>query len=117
MAYGLWRRIFLSKNWPPKTLELYSSRTSTTPLSRWGVPFVYISEHKQVVQSVAVIVTNPGDLRNETQRAHVGSLVRDFETASYAYGSNSTFYFLKAYMDFLQFFHSDDEEVWILGSK
>ncbi|KAK6019636.1 patched family protein [Ostertagia ostertagi] len=55
------------------------------------------------MQTAAIVVTTPGDLRDSKRFADVSNMIKDYETASYSYGPESTFCFLKPYMDFLMF--------------
>uniref|UniRef100_A0A7I4YYR3 SSD domain-containing protein n=1 Tax=Haemonchus contortus TaxID=6289 RepID=A0A7I4YYR3_HAECO len=62
------------------------------------------------MQTVAIVVTTPGDLRDPKRFADVATMIRDYETASYSYGKESTFCFLGPYMDFLTFREVEEED-------
>ncbi|VDL83438.1 unnamed protein product [Nippostrongylus brasiliensis] len=62
------------------------------------------------MQTVAIVVTTPGDLRDPKVFADVNNTIRDYETASYSYGPESTFCFLKPYMEFLEFHEGGEED-------
>ncbi|KAK6047640.1 patched family protein [Cooperia oncophora] len=85
------------------------------------------------MQTVAIVVTKPGDLRDPKKFAEVNSMIREYETATYryrflqrlfrdecyaeqiqislnsSYGPQSTFCFIEPYMEFLMF-HEYEEE-------
>ncbi|KAI6238028.1 Patched-related protein 9 [Aphelenchoides fujianensis] len=62
------------------------------------------SGHFGNMQPISVFVLKPGDLRDPEQLARVKQLVFDFEHSLNAYGSNSTFFWLPQYEDFLRFY-------------
>ncbi|GMT09974.1 hypothetical protein PFISCL1PPCAC_1271 [Pristionchus fissidentatus] len=64
----------------------------------------------KAMQTYAVIVSNPGDLRDPTQIEQIKNMVHTYENASYAFGEKSTFFWLRPYEEFLQFYSSDGED-------
>ncbi|PAV64872.1 hypothetical protein WR25_07436 [Diploscapter pachys] len=63
----------------------------------------------QTMQPISVFILNPGDLRNITRLDTIKQIVRDFENATYSYGSESTFFWLQPYEDFLRFYGETEE--------
>ena len=47
-----------------------------------------------------VFVNEPGDLANATRLTKLNSMVHDLETLPSAWGSNSTYYFMKDFLEF-----------------
>ncbi|KJH53586.1 patched family protein [Dictyocaulus viviparus] len=62
------------------------------------------------MQTVAIVVTSPGDLRDPQQLNSLMNMIKDYETATYSYGSESTSCFLESYLEFLTFHEGDDED-------
>ncbi|KAK6757810.1 hypothetical protein RB195_015559 [Necator americanus] len=62
------------------------------------------------MQTFAVVVTTPGDLRDANRLTAVKSMIKDYETASYSYGPASTFCFLQPYLDYLTFREGEEED-------
>lgn len=61
------------------------------------------------MQTVAVVVQKPGNLSDPPQLRRVKDLARAFETASYAYGSDSTSFWLSHFEDFETFYGGFEE--------
>ncbi|GMS79854.1 hypothetical protein PENTCL1PPCAC_2029 [Pristionchus entomophagus] len=64
----------------------------------------------KVMQTYAVTVSNPGDMRDPTKVEEIKNMVHSYENASYAFGEKSTFFWLRPYEEFLQFYSSDGED-------
>uniref|UniRef100_A0A8R1HZW7 SSD domain-containing protein n=2 Tax=Caenorhabditis japonica TaxID=281687 RepID=A0A8R1HZW7_CAEJA len=62
------------------------------------------------MQTVAVLVTAPRDLRNSKNLQILKTLVEAFETTSHSYGKESTISWLQPYLDFLSFYEDVDVE-------
>ncbi|CAO4382499.1 unnamed protein product [Caenorhabditis nigoni] len=62
------------------------------------------------MQSVAILVKNPGDLRNPTGLQNLQNLIKDFESAKFSYGKESTICWLDSYLDFLAFYEDSEED-------
>ncbi|CAJ0919170.1 unnamed protein product, partial [Mesorhabditis belari] len=63
------------------------------------------------MQPISVFVKNPGDLRDPKRLETVKKIVDEFETTVNSYGPNSTFFWIRQYEDFLEYYvDSDDEE-------
>ncbi|CAB3396584.1 unnamed protein product [Caenorhabditis bovis] len=62
------------------------------------------------MQSVAVLVHNPQDLRDPSTLGRLKNLIYDFETATYSFGESSTICWLQPYLDFLNFYTDSEEE-------
>ncbi|CAI4232766.1 unnamed protein product [Auanema sp. JU1783] len=61
------------------------------------------------MQPISVFIMNPGDLRNPERLDTIKTIVKEFETATYSYGSESTFFWLQPYEDFLRFYGETDD--------
>ncbi|WKX95376.1 hypothetical protein Q1695_012097 [Nippostrongylus brasiliensis] len=61
------------------------------------------------MQPISVFVLNPGDLRDPQRLATIKQIVRDFESATYSYGPESTFFWIQAYEEFLNFYGETEE--------
>ncbi|CAI4224991.1 unnamed protein product [Auanema sp. JU1783] len=71
------------------------------------------TEYDQAIkgmQTVATVVTQPGDLRNKTHFSKIEQLLYSFEHTSYSYGNDSTFCFLRPYLEFLNFYEADEDD-------
>ncbi|KAF1755055.1 hypothetical protein GCK72_021623 [Caenorhabditis remanei] len=62
------------------------------------------------MQSVAVLVKQPGDLRKPENLENLQNLIKDFEAAKYSYGKESTICWLQSYLDFLAFYEDSEED-------
>ncbi|KAI1698205.1 patched family domain-containing protein [Ditylenchus destructor] len=60
------------------------------------------------MQPISVFVLKPGDLRQPEQLKRIKNLVSDFEHSLNAYGSESTFFWLNQYEDFLRFYSGEN---------
>ncbi|EGT51422.1 CBN-PTR-22 protein [Caenorhabditis brenneri] len=70
------------------------------------------------MQSVAILVKQPGDLRNPKNLENLEQLIKDFEAAKYSYGKESTICWLQSYLDFLSFYEdSEEEDIEDFGSQ
>uniref|UniRef100_A0A0N4W6L8 Peptidase_M13 domain-containing protein n=1 Tax=Haemonchus placei TaxID=6290 RepID=A0A0N4W6L8_HAEPC len=77
------------------------------------------------MQPISVFILNPGDLRDPKRLksmffkrytrnsafeiAAIKQIVHDFENATYSYGSESTFFWIPLYEEFLNFYGETDE--------
>ncbi|VDP41774.1 unnamed protein product [Heligmosomoides polygyrus] len=61
------------------------------------------------MQPISVFVLNPGDLRDPERLATIKQIVRDFENATYSYGPESTFFWIQAYEEFLNFYGETED--------
>jgi hypothetical protein len=61
------------------------------------------------MQPISVFVLKPGDLRRPEQLQRMKDLVHDFEHSVNAYGSETTFFWLPQYEDFLRFYSGFSE--------
>uniref|UniRef100_A0AC35U847 SSD domain-containing protein n=1 Tax=Rhabditophanes sp. KR3021 TaxID=114890 RepID=A0AC35U847_9BILA len=61
------------------------------------------------MQPVSVFVLKPGDLRDTENMEKIKRMVKDFENAKFSYGAESSFFWLQAYQDFLQFYAEDEQ--------
>ncbi|CAI2352700.1 unnamed protein product [Caenorhabditis sp. 36 PRJEB53466] len=61
------------------------------------------------MQSVAVLVKNPADLRVPANLESLKSLIHDFEGSLHSFGSESTICWLRPYLDFLAFYEEEQE--------
>lgn len=62
------------------------------------------------MQSVAILVHKPGDLRDPVNLSNLENLIHDYEHSMNAYGPESTISFLDSYLDFLAFYEDSEEE-------
>ncbi|EYC10290.1 hypothetical protein Y032_0056g2663 [Ancylostoma ceylanicum] len=62
------------------------------------------------MQTFAIVVTTPGDLRDARRLTAVKNVIKDYETASYSYGPASTFCFLQPYLDYVTFREGEEED-------
>ncbi|MFH4977680.1 hypothetical protein AB6A40_004389 [Gnathostoma spinigerum] len=84
-------------------------------LERMFLPDSYLADFHQTLdvalkemQPLNVFVMNPGDLRNVTRMEEMKAMVKEYENAKFMYGSDSTFFWLPLYEEFLEFY-SDTE--------
>ncbi|PAV86910.1 hypothetical protein WR25_03367 [Diploscapter pachys] len=99
-------------------LGIYGIENFKTDLSiqKMGDPdsriVVFKTEYDHVIramQTVAILVRKPGDLRNPRHLRKVKDMVTVYETADYSYGPDSTFCWLQPYLDHLAFFEAEDD--------
>ncbi len=62
------------------------------------------------MQTVVVVVNNPGNLSSASQLGRVWQLVKAYESASFAYGNQSTVFWLNSYIKFMAFYDGNGEE-------
>ncbi|CAI5452400.1 unnamed protein product [Caenorhabditis angaria] len=62
------------------------------------------------MQSVAILVNSPGDLRNASNMEQIQKMVEEFERATYSYGSDSTVCWISQYLKFLEFYEEESSE-------
>uniref|UniRef100_A0A914V285 SSD domain-containing protein n=1 Tax=Plectus sambesii TaxID=2011161 RepID=A0A914V285_9BILA len=123
-----WSRIVTA--WPTKIAlvfvllaywygALYGVLTMKTDLrvQKLALPNSYIVKYKDIhenaitaMQPLTIVVQQPGDLKNSTQLHRLKKLVKDYESTTFSYGSDSTFFWLSAYQEFLAFYADGDEE-------
>ncbi|PIO61880.1 hypothetical protein TELCIR_16581, partial [Teladorsagia circumcincta] len=61
------------------------------------------------MQPITVFILNPGDLREPKRLSTIKQIVQDFENSTYAYGPESTFFWITAYEEFLNFYGETEE--------
>ncbi|CAJ0583039.1 unnamed protein product, partial [Mesorhabditis spiculigera] len=66
-----------------------------SPLVRMRIEF---DETVKKMQTMVVVVKNPGDLTNSTRLERMNAMVREFETAPHSYGNASTLYWIREMM-------------------
>uniref|UniRef100_A0AC34FFP7 SSD domain-containing protein n=1 Tax=Panagrolaimus sp. ES5 TaxID=591445 RepID=A0AC34FFP7_9BILA len=93
-----------------------SKMTSNISIDKMALPNSYLHDFQHTfetalrnMQPISVFVLNPGDLRNPERLQKAKDLVYDFEHATNSYGSESTFFWLTQYEEFLRFY-ADTEE-------
>lgn len=62
------------------------------------------------MQSVAILVKSPKDLRKMENLKKLQKMIKDFESAKNSFGNESTVCWLQSYIDFLTFYQENDEE-------
>ncbi|EYB92024.1 hypothetical protein Y032_0199g1672 [Ancylostoma ceylanicum] len=89
---------------------------SLITIEKMALPDSYLSTFQdsfeaslKTMQPIMVFVLNPGDLREPERLATIKQIVRDFENATYSYGSESTFFWIQAYEDYLNFYGENEE--------
>ncbi|ETN78297.1 patched family protein [Necator americanus] len=89
------------------TVGIMQLRTLIT-IEKMALPDSYLQSFQDTFESslknmqpISVFVMNPGDLRDPQRLATIKRIVADFENATYSYGSESTFFWIQAYEDFL----------------
>ncbi|KAK0396179.1 hypothetical protein QR680_001609 [Steinernema hermaphroditum] len=93
-----------------------SQLSSNISIDKMALPDSYLREFQSTfetalrnMQPISIFVLNPGDLRDPDRMQEIKNLVRDFENATNSYGSESTFFWLQPYEDFLRFYGETDE--------
>ncbi|TMS35868.1 hypothetical protein L596_003165 [Steinernema carpocapsae] len=93
-----------------------SRLSSNISIDKMALPDSYLQEFQasfetalRNMQPISVFVLNPGDLRDPERMQRIKSLVSDFENATFSYGPESTYFWLKPYEDFLQFYGESEE--------
>uniref|UniRef100_A0A915CYN5 SSD domain-containing protein n=1 Tax=Ditylenchus dipsaci TaxID=166011 RepID=A0A915CYN5_9BILA len=88
-----------------------SKLQSNISIDKMALPNSYLHDFQHSFESalrnmqpISVFVLQPGDLRRPDQLQRVKNLVNDFERSLNAYGSESTFFWLTQYQDFLHFY-------------
>ncbi|VDM68155.1 unnamed protein product [Strongylus vulgaris] len=61
------------------------------------------------MQPISVFVLNPGDLRDPQRLGTIKQIVKDYENALYSYGPESTFFWIQAYEEFLNFYGETED--------
>ncbi|CAJ0567212.1 unnamed protein product, partial [Mesorhabditis spiculigera] len=72
----------------------------------------HFEDSMRSMQPISVFIKNPGDLRDPERMATIKKIVGEYETAEFSYGPNSTFFWIRQYEEFLEYYvDSDDEEI------
>ncbi|CAJ0935592.1 unnamed protein product, partial [Mesorhabditis belari] len=67
-----------------------------SPLVRMRIEF---DETVKQMQTMAIVVKKPGDLREKSRLKRLNDMVREFEVTPHAYGNSSTIYWIREMMD------------------
>jgi len=97
-----------------------SQMTSNISIDKMALPDSYLQDFQNTfetalrnMQPISVFVLKPGDLRDPEQLQRVKDLVYEFEHATNSYGSDSTFFWLTPYEEFLRFYDGTDEFTYV----
>ncbi|KAK5973399.1 Hedgehog receptor, partial [Trichostrongylus colubriformis] len=67
----------------------------------------------KTMQHINVFILNPGDLRDPQRLKRLKQIVLDYENATFSYGPDSTFFWIRAYEEFLNFYSETDEFTYV----
>uniref|UniRef100_A0A158PAB8 SSD domain-containing protein n=1 Tax=Angiostrongylus cantonensis TaxID=6313 RepID=A0A158PAB8_ANGCA len=85
-------------------------------IEKMSLPDSYLQEFQvqfeasfKLMQPVSVFIMNPGDMRNPRRLRTIKQIIREFENATFSYGSESTFSWIPPYEEFLSFYGETEE--------
>ncbi|VDM62111.1 unnamed protein product [Angiostrongylus costaricensis] len=77
-------------------------------IEKMSLPDSYLQEFQvqfeasfKLMQPVSVFIMNPGDMRDPRRLRTIKQIIREFENATFSYGSESTFSWIPPYEEFL----------------